>query len=194
MEIRPDSISFWILAAIAGFFKWLENMGWNYSRETFLTRSVFNLTYSWRARGSFCICSKIIRIAGSRKIAWTSGSAIALLRTSSGFELVAIIHALYPSSASCESKNVSCIKIKAPWLTWNFGIIPKRLDRALKLSGKQSMLCCTAAYLEGFSPYESSPWLNKIQLQDQRSLMASLLISLTESRFKFKTSFAIFET
>lgn len=50
------------------------------------------ITYSLKALGSFCICSRIRRIAGSLIISWTSGSAIARLRISSGSEFAAIEH------------------------------------------------------------------------------------------------------
>ena len=101
MAISPDSISFWIFAATAGFFKWLQNK--NRTRwltwTNMQTTSIMN-AYSCKARGSLCICSKIILMAGSLKIFWTSGSAMAFLRTSSGFALVSNMHARYPSSAS----------------------------------------------------------------------------------------------
>lgn len=63
-----------------------------------------NATHSLNALGSFCICSKIKRMAGSLRIAWTSGSPIARLRTASGSLPSAIIASRYPFCASCKSK------------------------------------------------------------------------------------------
>uniref|UniRef100_A0A6B0TU88 Putative secreted protein n=1 Tax=Ixodes ricinus TaxID=34613 RepID=A0A6B0TU88_IXORI len=67
MAMSPDSSSFWILAAMSGF-----------------------LRCSWSALGSLCICSKMILMAGSPRIFWTSGSAMARFRTSSGSAVEAI--------------------------------------------------------------------------------------------------------
>jgi hypothetical protein len=44
-------------------------------------------------------------MAGSRMMAWTSGSAIARLRTSSGFEFTATEQDRYPSRASWNTHN-----------------------------------------------------------------------------------------
>lgn len=66
-------------------------------------REVQGRTYSLSAWGSLCICSRIIRMAGSLIICCTSGSAIARFFTSSGLSsLVAwlTIQRCIPSEAS----------------------------------------------------------------------------------------------
>lgn len=78
-------------------FRYSLQLTWEMNRAS-------NATYSLNALGSFCICSKIKRMAGSLRIAWTSGSPIARLRTASGSLPSAIIASRYPFWASCKSK------------------------------------------------------------------------------------------
>lgn len=54
-------------------------------------RASFQNTHSPMAFGSFCICSRMTRIAGSLRICCTSGSAIARLPTSCGFEPIDVL-------------------------------------------------------------------------------------------------------
>lgn len=76
------------------------------------------MSYSLRACGSFCICSKIMRMAGSLMICCTSGSDMALRFTSSGLSLRVAwltIQRCRPSVASCRDRkikkyNVSCVE------------------------------------------------------------------------------------
>lgn len=65
-------------------------------------------TYSLSAWGSFCICSRIMRMAGSLIIFWTSGSFMALLFTSSGLSSLVfwlITQRWIPSLASWEQRT-----------------------------------------------------------------------------------------
>lgn len=67
------------------------------------------VSYSLRACGSFCICSKIMRMAGSLMICCTSGSAMALRFTSSGLSLRIAwltIQRCRPSVASCSDRGI----------------------------------------------------------------------------------------
>ncbi len=67
------------------------------------------VSYSLRACGSFCICSKIMRMAGSLMICCTSGSAMALRFTSSGLSLRIAwltIQRCRPSVASCSGRGI----------------------------------------------------------------------------------------
>lgn len=65
-------------------------------------------TYSLSAWGSFCICSRIMRMAGSLMICCTSGSAIARFFTSSGLSFLIAwltMQRWMPSDASWEAKE-----------------------------------------------------------------------------------------
>lgn len=118
------------------------------------------MSYSLRACGSFCICSKIMRMAGSLMICCTSGSDMALRFTSSGLSLRVAwltIQRCRPSVASCRDREIE----KYNFVVWSHlhqhnppkklrdalvvpsncrSCIPLSWNRALELSGTHPLL------------------------------------------------------
>jgi hypothetical protein len=92
--MSPDSNSFCIFAAISGFFRW-----------------------SCKALGSFCICSRIILMAGSLRMDCTSGSPMARCLIFSGSPdplAFSMLQVLYPLIASALFGSISRAFWKAP--------------------------------------------------------------------------------
>lgn len=118
-------MSFWIFWAMTGFFKWLWREEKRGGGEKCLMHNkcpsevieAVNAegpankscpTYSLSAWGSFCICSRIMRMAGSLMICCTSGSAIARFFTSSGLSFLIAwltMQRWMPSDASWEARQ-----------------------------------------------------------------------------------------
>ena len=118
-----------------------------------------NQTHSCSAPGLVCICSSISLIAGSLRMPWTSGSAMALCLTSSASSLLildraAIIHLVICSLASCFreiNKIIICY-----CQTWYFILPPC----PLKCSNRNLQFPSRVPFTKEKMPWCPCPFIN----------------------------------